>query len=131
LQEAFADWKMLLEVAHLKHGALLRHLNLRRARASASRRPNVPAAFVRTVDIARGSDPARARTVVRTRSQPANGPGQALCQGFPAVARGYARPRHASTAIAGLSRSNRGYRDAAVARTGPQPMPPRLCARRT
>src|SRR5262249_31060242 len=105
---------MLLEVAHLKYGALLRHWNLRRARASASRRPNVPAAFLRTVDIAHGSDPGRARTVVQTRNQPASGLSQGLCRGFPAVARGSSRPRHASTASGGLSRSNLGYRDAAV-----------------
>src|SRR5262249_13781612 len=103
---------MLLEVAHLKHGTLLRHPNLRRARASASRRPNVPAAFLRTVDIARGSDPGRARNVLRTRNQPANGPAPGLSQGFPAIARGYWRPRHASTASGELSLANLAYRDA-------------------
>src|SRR5262249_29072093 len=121
LQQAFADWKMLLEVAHLKHGALVRHANLRRARARASRRPNVPAAFLRKVDIARGSDPARAHNVVRTRNQTANGPGQGRSQGFPAIARGSSRPRHASTASGGLNPANLAYRDAAAARTVPQP----------
>src|SRR5437588_2711618 len=83
LEEAFADRKMLLEVAHFKHGALVRHCDPRRARATASRQPNGPATFLRNRDISRGSDPPRARTVARTRNPAADWSALEQSQEFP------------------------------------------------
>src|SRR5262245_13703859 len=67
LQQPLAKGEMLLEVANFEHG--LRHGLPRKARASASRRPNDRGVFPRKRDIARGNGPRRARSAAQTRSR--------------------------------------------------------------
>ena len=122
---------MLLEVAHLEHRRARRRQawpSLRRARASASRRPNGRAASPRRADTRARQRSSRMRTARRERAagrqvgERRHHAGNFL-QALGRVAVLAAHRRRA----AGSRPSGRAYRDAAAARTGPRPAPPPPC----